>query len=84
MLPAFGMVILPQNPSTENGHVPGWSSILSVGTVAGGCQENCDIMSRVAENGGGGKGSSDGGSEGKRLSPEFRDTKHGGRCFNSG
>ena len=23
-IPAFGMVILPQNPSTENGHVPGW------------------------------------------------------------
>ena len=31
MVPAFGMVILPQNPSTENGHVPGCSWILSVG-----------------------------------------------------
>ena len=30
MILAFGMVILPQNPSTENGHVPGWSYILSV------------------------------------------------------
>ena len=30
MIPAFGMVILPQNPSTENGRVPGWSCILSV------------------------------------------------------
>ena len=31
MIPAFGMVILPQNPSTGDGHVPGWSCILSVG-----------------------------------------------------
>ena len=31
MIPAFGMVMLPQNPSTGNGHVPGWSCILSVG-----------------------------------------------------
>ena len=30
MIPALGMVILPKNPSTENGHVPGWSCILSV------------------------------------------------------
>ena len=30
MIPALGMVILPQNPITENGHVPGWSCILSV------------------------------------------------------
>ena len=30
MIPALGMVILPQNPSTEDGHVPGWSCILSV------------------------------------------------------
>ena len=30
MIPALGMVILPQNPSTENGHVPGCSCILSV------------------------------------------------------
>ena len=26
MIPAFGIVILTQNLSTENGHVPGWSS----------------------------------------------------------
>ena len=25
MMSAFGMAILPQNHSTENGHVPGWS-----------------------------------------------------------
>ena len=31
MIPALGMVILPQNTSTENRHVPGWSCILSVG-----------------------------------------------------
>ena len=31
--PAFGMVILPQNPSTGNGQVPGWSCILSVDTL---------------------------------------------------
>ena len=30
MIPAFGIVILPQNPSTENGHVTGCSCILSV------------------------------------------------------
>ena len=30
MIPAFGMVILPQNPSTGNGKVPGCSCILSV------------------------------------------------------
>ena len=30
MVPAFGMVILPQNPSTGNGQVPGCSCILSV------------------------------------------------------
>ena len=33
MVPAFGMVILPQNLSTINGQVPGWSCILSVGTL---------------------------------------------------
>ena len=33
MVPAFGMVILPQNLSTGNGHVPGWSCILSVAIV---------------------------------------------------
>ena len=32
MIPAFGMVISPQNPSTKNGHVPGWTCTLSVGT----------------------------------------------------
>ena len=30
MIPAFDMVILPQNLSTGNGHVPGCSCILSV------------------------------------------------------
>ena len=30
MIPAFGMVILPQNPSIENGKIPGCSCILSV------------------------------------------------------
>ena len=30
MVPAFGMVILPQNLSTGNRQVPGWSCILSV------------------------------------------------------
>ena len=30
MIPALGMVILPQNPSTENGQIPGCSCILSV------------------------------------------------------
>ena len=30
MIPAFGMVILPQNSSTGNEQVPGWSCILSV------------------------------------------------------
>ena len=33
---AFGMFILPQNLSTGNGQVPGWSCILSVGTRLGG------------------------------------------------
>ena len=32
MVPAFGMAILPQNISTGNGQVPGWSCILSVAT----------------------------------------------------
>ena len=32
MIPAFGMVILPQNFSTGNGQIPGCSCILSVGT----------------------------------------------------
>ena len=36
MVPAFGMVILPQNPITGNGQVPGWSCFLSVGTRGGG------------------------------------------------
>ena len=31
MIPAFGMVILPHNPNTGNGQVPGWSCILSMG-----------------------------------------------------
>ena len=35
MVPAFGMVILTQNPSTGNGQIPGCSCILSVGTTAG-------------------------------------------------
>ena len=30
MIPAFGMVILTQNPSTGNGQVLGWSWNLSV------------------------------------------------------
>ena len=30
MIPALGMVILLQNPSTENGQIPGCSCILSV------------------------------------------------------
>ena len=30
MVSAFGMVILPQNLSTGNGQVPGWSCTLSV------------------------------------------------------
>ena len=30
MIPAFGMVILPQNPSTGDGQIPGCSCILSV------------------------------------------------------
>ena len=30
MILAFGMVIVPQNLSTENGQIPGWSCILSV------------------------------------------------------
>ena len=34
MVPAFGMVILPQNPSTRNVQVPGWSCILSVANPA--------------------------------------------------
>ena len=33
MLPAYGMVVLPKNPSTGNGQIPGWSCILSVGSV---------------------------------------------------
>ena len=33
MIPAFGMVILPQNRSTGNGQVPGWSCILSEDTA---------------------------------------------------
>ena len=32
MIPAFGMIILPQNLSTGNGQVPGCSCILSVAT----------------------------------------------------
>ena len=35
MILAFGMVILPQNPSTESGHIPGWNCILSVDTIPG-------------------------------------------------
>ena len=31
MIPALGMVILPQNPSTGDGQIPGCSCILSVG-----------------------------------------------------
>ena len=42
MIPALGMVILPQNPSTENGHVPGCSCILSVDRVR---SRNCDRLS---------------------------------------
>ena len=30
MVPAFDMVIVPQNLSTENGQIPGWSGIISV------------------------------------------------------
>ena len=30
MIPVFGIVILPQNPSTENGQISGWSCIPSV------------------------------------------------------
>ena len=32
MVPAFDMVILPQNLSTGNGQIPGWNCILSVVT----------------------------------------------------
>ena len=32
MVPAFGIVVLPQNPSTGNGQIPGWSCILGVVT----------------------------------------------------
>ena len=32
MVPAFGIVILPQNPSTENRQIAGWRGILSVCT----------------------------------------------------
>ena len=32
MIPAFGMVILPQNPSTGNRQISGWHCILSVVT----------------------------------------------------
>ena len=31
MIPAYGMVFLPHNPSTENGQIPGSSFNLSVG-----------------------------------------------------
>ena len=30
MVPAYGMVFLPQNPSTSNGKIPGCSCILSL------------------------------------------------------
>ena len=33
MIPAFGMVILPQNPSTCYGQIPGRSCILSVAAL---------------------------------------------------
>ena len=36
MISAIGVVILPQNPCTENGHVPGWSCIISVVSLIDG------------------------------------------------
>ena len=42
MVPAFGMEILAQNPSTENGKIPDWSCILSVVTTLGGNSGFCE------------------------------------------
>ena len=44
MIPAFNMVILPQNPSTENGHVSGWSFILSVDINGWTCKVKMCIL----------------------------------------
>ena len=48
MVPAFGIVILPQNHNTENGQAPGQSCILSVRLLQeGGPQRRCRRGSRT-------------------------------------
>ena len=50
MIPTFGMVILPQNPSTENGQDPGWGCILSVASTNSKLQKINDATATGMKN----------------------------------
>ena len=47
MIPALGMVILPQNPSTENGHVPCCSCIISVDSNTQGENQHYNLSNTI-------------------------------------